>query len=637
MANNKRSKVNPKNNKSVQNESYNAKFQEVEEVDDIDKFIDDDEDLRAPSCVIDDSSGRAHFFEKESLATRFTKERRDMIYSNIVATALWETPCSFDEEHHHDTLTILNMKYRMKDILQYTDRYNSKDLDTLRSMSYCEFFCLTYNGREAAIKCITNMNKDHSIQLSKETMEILSYIAAKKAYQYHGKNYNSISADESFPLIRACLEKIVSGSGYTPLPSPVIPFQRATKEGLYNDMSESEYSSCLAGYKNICRLFEDKAAELPLSILNNAMMNANLSENDIIDMSVTIARKLSGKICDNYIVNNMKYPHSSFGKTSCMDEFKQWTPKEIYELINKNVVHQDDAKKTAAMLVYNHIQGHGRNIIMAGPTGCGKTEIWRTLSETFPFIQIINGPQLSPESYKGDYKLSEIFMQYKHDPGKAEHLILVIDEADKIFEPQIGSSGTDFAKLIQNELLKIMDHSENSKVTFMSDNRHEPTTAMEIDCKGISVVLCGSFEHLIKTKDNMPSQIGFLPHNKTSNGKTIADKYSEHDFIDYANMRTELVGRINKITTLKGMTSDDFIYIMDHKTASPVKKIENELGVKLTINKAAKDQLAKYAADTKLGCRVIRSTILRHLDDEMFEDPTKDRYNLSKQILTEFK
>ena len=107
------------------------------------------------------------------------------------------------------------------------------------------------------------------------------------------------------------------------------------------------------------------------------------------------------------------------------------------------------------MLMYHHLNGNSRNIVMAGATGCGKTEIWRTLSKKFNFIRIVNGPQLTCDGWKGSYHIKDIFTGETKET--AECLVIVIDEADKLFEPSIGSGGTDFGQKIQNELLKIMD------------------------------------------------------------------------------------------------------------------------------------------------------------------------------------
>ena len=99
-----------------------------------------------------------------------------------------------------------------------------------------------------------------------------------------------------------------------------------------------------------------------------------------------------------------------YEETPFDDTDYSWTPKLIYQYLGEHVYGQEEAKRGAAMLVYNHLQGHRRNMLVAGPTGCGKTEIWRTLQKKFSFIKIINGPQLSCDGWKGSYHVKDIFL-----------------------------------------------------------------------------------------------------------------------------------------------------------------------------------------------------------------------------------
>lgn len=77
-----------------------------------------------------------------------------------------------------------------------------------------------------------------------------------------------------------------------------------------------------------------------------------------------------------------------------------YTPKEIYEYLSKQIHGQTEAVKAASMLLYNHTKGHKRNILFAGPTGCGKTEIWRVLKNMYPYIKIIDYTQITEKRIK---------------------------------------------------------------------------------------------------------------------------------------------------------------------------------------------------------------------------------------------
>ena len=126
------------------------------------------------------------------------------------------------------------------------------------------------------------------------------------------------------------------------------------------------------------------------------------------------------------------------------------------------------------MLLYNHMRKHKRNVLFLGPTGSGKTEIWRVLSEIYSNIRIIDCTRLSMEGWKGDYKIKNIFEDLSDE--EAENTILVLDEFDKMCEPKHGTGGTDWGRAIQNELLKFIEgadiicnyKSEQRKIKYLT-------------------------------------------------------------------------------------------------------------------------------------------------------------------------
>ena len=298
-----------------------------------------------------------------------------------------------------------------------------------------------------------------------------------------------------------------------------------------------------------------------------------------------------------------------------------WTPRKIYNYLNDWVYGQEDAKRAASMLMYHHIHKRRRNLIMAGPSGCGKTEIWRILSHRFDCIKIINGPQLACDGWKGSYHVKDIFVN--EAPSLASRLVIVIDEADKLFEPAIGSGGTDHGRKIQNELLKIMD---GDTVTFTDDNGKEPPCT--INCQNVSLVFCGTFEFMGNQKTDDSKQIGFVSANP-ANSTDIPDASCQaDDYIRYANVRRELMGRIDQIVTLDPLTAADFLAILN-SPASPVRRVAHAHHVHLLVDEDTKTQLAETAAESGLGCRYIRSRVQGMLDEQMFDNPDASTYSLS--------
>ena len=307
-----------------------------------------------------------------------------------------------------------------------------------------------------------------------------------------------------------------------------------------------------------------------------------------------------------------------YGETPFDTKPYQWTPHRIYDYLGEYVYGQEEAKRGAAIMLYHHMKGRRRNMILTGPTGCGKTEIWRTLQKQFPFIKIVNGPQLACDGWKGSYHMKDIFLEEPTE--KVKKLLVVIDEADKLFEPMVGSGGTDFSRAIQNEFLKVMDGDE---VTFVPEESGK--NPVSIDCSNISFVFCGSFETLRENRCSANSGIGFGQSRKSDPKEDR--NLTEEDLIEYGNVRREIAGRIQQIVVLDDLDATDFEQIMKSpKRMSPIRQIEEQYEVAMELDDRTRQSLARRAADSGLGCRYIRSQIQGMLDEKIFDEPEQTRF-----------
>ena len=216
------------------------------------------------------------------------------------------------------------------------------------------------------------------------------------------------------------------------------------------------------------------------------------------------------------------------------------------------------------------------------------------------------------------HHMKDIFLEEPTE--KAKKLLVVIDEADKLFEPMVGSGGTDFSRAIQNEFLKVMDGDE---VTFVPE---EPgKNPVSIDCSNISFVFCGSFETLRENRCSANSGIGF-GQNRKSDPKEDRN-LTEEDLIEYGNVRREIAGRIQQIVVLDDLDATDFEQIMKSpKRMSPIRQIEEQYEVKMEMDDRTRQSLARRAADSGLGCRYIRSQIQGMLDEKIFDEPEQTRF-----------
>ena len=405
--------------------------------------------------------------------------------------------------------------------------------------------------------------------------------------------------------------------------NPVDDFKASAHAREFDKLTDDQYYRKEADAEELSSFWHYKPLETAGQILLNALAKTDISDVEIDDIAGILADAsvrtdyyTEERECDEGIITEDLDFLLVDGPTP-FDGGAGWTPHSIYGYLDQHIYGQEAAKRAASMLMYHHLNGNSRNIVMAGATGCGKTEIWRTLSKKFNFIRIVNGPQLTCDGWKGSYHIKDIFTGETKETAGC--LVIVIDEADKLFEPSIGSGGTDFGQKIQNELLKIMD---GDTLAFVDEgDRNKKIT---VDCSGISIVLCGSFEHMLQERTEASGGIGFCqPEREESR---IAE-CSEGDLTQYSNVRREIAGRINQIVALNTLGAEDFEAIME-SPASPIQKIEQSHHVSLTVDKDTKRKLASDAEKSGLGCRYIRSRLQSMLDEQMFDEPDAKEYSL---------
>lgn len=406
--------------------------------------------------------------------------------------------------------------------------------------------------------------------------------------------------------------------------SPTEDFKARAHAGEFDRLTDDQYYQKEADAEEIASFWNYRHCETAGNILLNALARTDMSETEIDEIAGILA---DASARTDYYTAEEQAPEC--GEDLCNPDLdfspegepeipsSSHTPRSIYDYLSRHIYGQDAAKRAAAMLMYHHLHGNSRNIVMAGASGCGKTEIWRTLAKEFNCIRIINGPQLTCDGWKGSYQIKDIFTGETKET--AERLIIVIDEADKLFERSVGSGGTDFGQKIQNELLKIMD---GDTLTFVDEK--DRNQKIMVDCSGISMVLCGSFERMLQEKTEASGSIGFCQSEKRES--QIAE-CTEEDLIQYGNVRREIAGRISQIVTLDTLDADDFEKILESEM-SPIQKIEKAHNVSLAVDKDLRKKLASDAAKSGLGCRYIRSKLQSMLDEQMFDTPDAGTYSL---------
>ena len=411
---------------------------------------------------------------------------------------------------------------------------------------------------------------------------------------------------------------MTKGGVDVPMTNPAVTFTADAKAGEYDDISDEEYYELLDFTEELASFWKKNREATAGAVLLEALVNTDLSLSET-DKLAQILAEASERKTYKYIKPEPEF-EKAFDKTPFDEGEVDWTPQLIYEYLNEHVYRQENAKKAAAIMLYNHLKGRRRNMILAGPTGCGKTEIWRTLQKIFSFSKIVNGPQIAGDGWKGSYHMKDIFVEEPAE--KAKKMLVVIDEADKLFEPSIGAAGVDYARKIQNEFLKIMD---GDKVEFVSEGNDAKKTT--VDCSNVSFVFCGSFETLLQNREDKPATIGFF-QNTASDEE--AESITIEDLVEYGNVRREIAGRIQQIVALNALTVDDFEHILNsRKQMSPIRQLEKLYMVNLSVDDKTKRILAEKAATKNLGCRYMRSQIQSMLDEKMFDDPDCRNFKLS--------
>ena len=332
------------------------------------------------------------------------------------------------------------------------------------------------------------------------------------------------------------------------------------------------------------------------------------------------------------------------------------SPKEIKDILDKYVIGQENAKKTLAVAVYNHykrinneeknddVEIQKSNVLLLGPTGCGKTLLAQTLAKILnvPFA-IADATTLTEAGYVGEDVeniLLKLIQAADYDIALAEKGIIYIDEIDKITRKSENPSITRdvSGEGVQQALLKIIEGTVAS-VPPQGGRKHPHQEFLQINIENILFICGGAFEGLEKIiKDRIGKKsIGFganIESKKEIDKYKIYEQILPQDLLKFG-LIPEFVGRLPIITTLKELDRETLIRIITEPKNALVKQYKKLFeydNVELEFEKDALDLIVDKAIERNTGARGLRSILEDIMLDVMFDIPSNP--NIEKCIIT---
>ena len=438
------------------------------------------------------------------------------------------------------------------------------------------------------------------------------------------------------------------------------------EEEIQNEDDDNKYEP--EKFCTLCRRSEKQAGkmiDLPNNIhicsdcmqksfdsMNQQMNSSNFNYNDLFNMPNISMIDLSS--LQNPTQHQKVKPKKKEKKAEPVLDLKKIpAPHKIKATLDEYVIGQEHAKRVMSVAVYNHykrvatdtmddIAIEKSNMLMIGPTGCGKTYLVKTLAKLLDVpLAIADATSLTEAGYIGDdieSVVSKLLAAADNDVEKAEHGIIFIDEIDKIAKKKNTNQRDVSGEAVQQGMLKLLEGAD-VEVPIGANSKNAMVPLTTVNTRNILFICGGAFpdiEDIIKERLNKQASIGFYADlkDKYDNDPHLLEKVTVEDLRNFG-MIPEFLGRLPIIFTLNGLDEDMMVKILSEPRNAILKQYQKLMAldeVKLEFDDGALHAIAAKAMEKDTGARALRAILEEYMLDIMYEIPKDD--SIGEVIIT---